>query len=75
MTTIVVGKRLASEERGFLTSHELPLMTVPKDETPRCAELWRSGCTSVWTISSRCERLFTWVISVFIREKCLPAVP
>lgn len=45
VTTIVVGKRLASKERGFLVSHELPLRTVPEEETPRCAELWQPGCS------------------------------
>lgn len=45
VTTIVVGKRPASKERAFLRSHELPPKTVPKGETPGCAELWQSGCS------------------------------
>lgn len=43
VTAIVVGKKPASEGRGSLMSHELPLKTVPREETPGCAELLQSG--------------------------------
>lgn len=31
--------------RGVLVSQELSVKTVPKEGSPRCFELWRSGCS------------------------------
>lgn len=45
VATILVGKKPASKGWGFLMSHELPLKTVPREETPKCAELLQSSCS------------------------------